>query len=392
MITVLTVAPYYLPGYLAGGPIRSLGNLIAWLGDEYRFLVLTRDRDLRAREPYQGIAANRWQSVGQATVLYLAPDQLAVGPWCRLMRSLNYDLLFLNSVLDRLSIQTLVARRCRCLGLQPVLVAPRGELSPQALALKGVKKRVYLGVAERLGLWAGVNWLATSEPEAHDIRQLIAPVQRDFAIWLAPNLPAPAPSGSASPPGVPKTPGCLNLVFLSRISPNKNLDYALSLLQGAVGDITFNVYGPAEDPTYWRRCQSLAAQLPPNVRFVYHGPVEAAHVSDVLAQAHLFLLPTRSENFGHAIREALASGCPVLISDRTPWRGLEASQAGFDLPLEEAERFRQAIQFFVQMDDETHRRWRAGARAYAASSAAAPETLDQYRRIFAALTKQSKPR
>lgn len=389
MITVLTVAPHYLPGYLAGGPIRSLANLIAWLGDEYHFLVLTRDRDFRMREAYRGIEVNRWQRVGKAEVLYLSPDRLTLRPWTSLLRSLRYDLLFLNSAFDRLSVQTLLARRLNRLPAHPLLMAPRGEFSPQALALKHTKKRLYLTAARTIALWEGITWLATSDAEGQEIRELLASAQANPVVWTAPNLPARADWTTPSLVTPPKVPGSLRLVFLSRIAPKKNLDYALMLLRHAVGDITLSVYGPTEDPSYWRYCQSLAAQLPPNVRFVYHGPVEADQVPTVLSQAHLFLLPTRNENYGHAIREALASGCPVLISDRTPWRGLEAAQAGFDLPLEEPERFRQALQFFVQMDEETHRRWRAGAQAYAAQSASVPEALEQYRRIFNTLAGQA---
>jgi hypothetical protein len=52
-----------------------------------------------------------------------------------------------------------------------------------------------------------------------------------------------------------------------------------------------------------------------------------------LAEYDLFLFPTLGENYGHVISEALASGCPVVISDQTPWRNLEAegiNRNGFD--------------------------------------------------------------
>ena len=53
--------------------------------------------------------------------------------------------------------------------------------------------------------------------------------------------------------------------------------------------------------------------------------------------AHYLLSSTTQENFGHSIVEAWAHGCPVLISDRTPWRGLEAHNVGWDWPLDESE-------------------------------------------------------
>jgi glycosyltransferase involved in cell wall biosynthesis len=48
----------------------------------------------------------------------------------------------------------------------------------------------------------------------------------------------------------------------------------------------------------------------------------------------MLALPSRGENFGHIVPEAWAAGCPVLVSDRTPWRNLAQQGVGWDLPLE----------------------------------------------------------
>jgi glycosyltransferase involved in cell wall biosynthesis len=76
------------------------------------------------------------------------------------------------------------------------------------------------------------------------------------------------------------------------------------------------------------------------------------------------LLPSRGENFGHVIAEALAAGCPTVISDRTPWRALRESRAGWDLPLDDLAGFHRAIETLVQMDANEHREWSDGARRY----------------------------
>jgi hypothetical protein len=43
--TILILNEYYLPGYKAGGPIRSISNLVSWLGDDFNFKIITTDRD-----------------------------------------------------------------------------------------------------------------------------------------------------------------------------------------------------------------------------------------------------------------------------------------------------------------------------------------------------------
>jgi hypothetical protein len=55
---VLVLLPTYLPGYLAGGPIRSIANMVDALGDEFEFRIVTSDRDHKARTPYDGSRSN----------------------------------------------------------------------------------------------------------------------------------------------------------------------------------------------------------------------------------------------------------------------------------------------------------------------------------------------
>src|SRR6185437_15746423 len=75
---VLITADSYLPGSRGGGVIRSLANLVDLLGDEFSFRILTRDRDLKAPEPYPAVPVGRWVAVGKAHVLYLAPKDLSL--------------------------------------------------------------------------------------------------------------------------------------------------------------------------------------------------------------------------------------------------------------------------------------------------------------------------
>ena len=110
-----------------------------------------------------------------------------------------------------------------------------------------------------------------------------------------------------------------------------------------------------------------------------------------LAAYHLFLLPTRGENFGHVILEALSAGCPVLISDQTPWRGLESSGIGWALPLTEPERFRAVLNQCIAMDESKfiHRSRQATRYAAAWAQNQEQEALDAYRRLFLGAMEQA---
>jgi len=84
---IFTTIGSYLPGYKAGGPIRSVANLIDALGDDFEFRVVTSDRDLGEDKAYDGIVKGSWQSVGKANVRYLSPADMHLVSWYRLLVS-----------------------------------------------------------------------------------------------------------------------------------------------------------------------------------------------------------------------------------------------------------------------------------------------------------------
>jgi glycosyltransferase involved in cell wall biosynthesis len=95
-------------------------------------------------------------------------------------------------------------------------------------------------------------------------------------------------------------------------------------------------------------------------------------VPAALARYDFMILPTHNENFGYAILDALAAGCPVLLSDQTPWRDLEAAGAGWTIPLADPERFARTIEACVAMGPDEHARRSAAAHAYALRAATDP--------------------
>jgi len=162
----------------------------------------------------------------------------------------------------------------------------------------------------------------------------------------------------------------------------KNLSGALRLLAGVSGAVSFDIYGPIEDLDYWDECQGLITALPPNIQVRYIGEIEHKMVKQVFAEHDLFLLPTLGENYGHVICEALASGCPVLISDQSPWRNLEAEGVGWDIPLGDTKRFQSVMQQCVDGDDEWFAAMSKRAMDYVAKRASDPETINANRRLF----------
>ncbi len=109
----------------------------------------------------------------------------------------------------------------------------------------------------------------------------------------------------------------------------KNFDFALRVLGKVRVPLHYHVYGPIDDRAYWAQCEQLAKDLPNHVQMTHEGIIDHAEVQAMVAQHDLFFLPTRGENFGHVILEALLAGTPPLIADTTPWKNLDAEGAGY---------------------------------------------------------------
>ena len=166
---------------------------------------------------------------------------------------------------------------------------------------------------------------------------------------------------SVAPEKRAKVRGELRLVSVARIAVEKNTLFAIQRLRAVQGDVIYDLYGSIYDADYWSECEEAIARLPSNIRVTHKGVLPTEQVPAVLTAYHGLFMPSQGENFGHTMAEALAAGLPMVISDRTPWRGLEVVKAGWDLPLAQPEAFHRAIQQLVHMDQEEYDHWSAGA-------------------------------
>jgi glycosyltransferase involved in cell wall biosynthesis len=388
--TILAMTPAYLPGYKAGGSLRTLVNLVDRLCGEFDFRVVTLDRDFRETDPYPGVEQEQWTGVGNAQVYYMDPRRCTAGAIRALLEATPHELLYLNSCFHPgFTLNSLRLRRKERAAVPRVVVAPRGELGRGALSKRRLKKRAFLTVAKLAGLYRGVEWAASSESEAADIRREFgAGASVQIARDLMPaNLELLLPEGGSG-----KRPGVLRVVTLSRISPEKGIKQAIGLLAALKGDVQLDIYGLIDDAAYWKECRALIERLPDNVKVVHRGALDYSDVLRVLGDHDLFFLPTLGENFGYAILEAMAAGCPVVISDRTPWRGLEEAGVGWDLPLEDAVAMAAALQRCVEMAGEEHAALSERARRYGLERLNDDDSVEQNRALLlAALGPQSAP-
>jgi glycosyltransferase involved in cell wall biosynthesis len=381
-LRVLAVVDHYLPGFKGGGPVRSVANLVARLGHRIEFDIVTGDRDIGDREPYPEVEVGKWRGLQNYHVRHLRPHERTLSGWLRLLKGRPCDVVYLNSVFSSTTIQLLFLRRVGLIRV-PIVVAPRGELQAGALSIHRRRKLAWLALAHGLGLYRDLDWHAATPAEGDDISSSLCSAAR---VHVARHVPPPSlgwpfgsPFGSRLEPAREKRRGSLRVVFISRISPKKNLDYGLRVLPCVDADVEFDIYGPMEDRRYWHRCRKL---IRPGMNVRYRGPLSPDSVVPTFARYHAFLFPTRGESFGQVVFESLAAGCPVLVSDRTPWRDLSGRSAGWDLPLERPAAFAECLQAVADMDESRFAAWSDGARQVASAWASDGTGIDAHARMF----------
>lgn len=325
MARVLVFCDVYLPGYRAGGPVPSISRIIE-TDPNHEFRVVTRDREIDDRDPFPGMAPQTWREVGAAQVAYLRPGIRDFQWLSNEVKAWQPDYYYLNSLHSPLYSSTpMLEMRLHRLPAAPTVLAPRGETSPGALTLKRRKKQLAKPLIKRL-IGDSVTWHVSSDLEEAEVRNWWGgEVPSGHSFLVRSDLAVP-PVSEASTGG---SPGEVSIVtFASRIARMKGLDEAIKLMAGLTDPYQFEIRGVVRDAKYWESCKRAAAAELGEANYQFKGQYTPPEAQEIFSRSALLLLPTRGENFGHVIAEALSVGCPVLISDTTPWTPVVEDGAG----------------------------------------------------------------
>ena len=204
--------------------------------------------------------------------------------------------------------------RCR-------VVSPRGMLSEWSLGHRRWKKKAAWRLYQRTDLATATALHATSAGEAEEIRR--AGLCQPIAI---------IPNGVELPPRcerttVPRSPR--RALFLSRLHPKKGPDVLLEAWAAVRPPGWELVIAGPDETGIGARLERRAAELALTDSVSFRGPVDDEEKWALYSTAELFVLPTRSENFGLVIAEALASGLPVITTKAAPWPTLVSHDCGW---------------------------------------------------------------
>ena len=301
---ILHVVPSYLPAVRYGGPIHAVHGLcraLARAGHEVTVLTTNVDGPgdspvpLDAPVVLDGVRVRYFPS-RVLRRLYVSPPLARALP----QAVAAADVVHLHSVFLW---PTLAAARAAQAAGVPYVLSPRGMLVRELIARRSAGvKRAWIALFERRTVEAAAAVHCTSELEREEL----------LALGLRPREAIVVPNGVELPPAPPPAPRADTILYLGRINWKKGLDRLIEAMR-AVPRAKLVIAGNDEEDLA-PRLGELAARLGLADRVAFPGFVTGAARHELLASAAVTVLPSVSENFGNAVLEAMAHGCPVVVT------------------------------------------------------------------------------
>ena len=310
------LSSHFTPSVKAGGPVQSVRAMLSQAPSHVHVTLLTGDHDLGG-PTFEHLSGKRIPVSTNAEVFYLrsGPRVFLLDLW-RGMTSREFDVIYINGLwAPRMALFPALLITLTRTMWKIIIFAPRGELDPGAYALGKTRlKRIATKVYRRLAKKSNVYFHVTSQLEAKNTKTILGQTTKAIlaSTYSAPDSVKPERAREHN----------LDSVFISRISPKKGLLQAIKSLANVQGDISLHIYGPIEDQNYWDKCISAIDTLKLGKTVVYKGELKNEDVIPTLSKYSVLVLPTKGENFGHIIAEALSVGTVPIVTETTPWTDL----------------------------------------------------------------------
>ena len=227
-LKLLLFTDWFSPAFKAGGPVRSVVNLVDRFKEEYDIYVFTSDRDLNNSTPFDDIVADEWIARDGIHIYYYSPGKMTYALVKSTISDIAPDKIYLNSMFSNMILPIRAAYQSG-----KIVLAPRGMLRPSALAVKPIRKFFYLSLLKLFSIERSISFHSTGIDETKNIKRIFPLATK---IIEAPNLPV---SVSDSLVEHSKEAGSIKLIFVGRIHAIKNL---LVLLEARY---SLNHYGNA---------------------------------------------------------------------------------------------------------------------------------------------------
>lgn len=304
---------YFPPAKKAGGPILSISNLVFSLSSKgLGVKIFAGSKDLCGSSLDSGETLRWTEKVAPAEVVYV-PTWRKLDILIKLAAAgkLSDRVVYFN---DLFAVETLLGLILAKLGfVGRVVIAPRGQLLNAAVNHKPFRKRLFLAFATRIG--SGALFHSTSQAESKSIATYFSR-SRVYEIQNIGRVLAGVEFGQRD---------FRNTIFMvGRVVRHKRIELGIRLAAGFFKRthkrMKLVIAGFIEDREYYKSAIELARKSDVDVNFL--GNVDFDTIASVYKSSLCLLSCSCSENYGHALHEALGSGVPVVLTGQTPLSSL----------------------------------------------------------------------
>lgn len=333
--------------------------------------VLAGNKEVGDKVPLSSVHSNNWNNFEDSTanVFYVSNFLKTIIFFLFECMRKEFDLLFLNSIFSfQYTVLPIIFTN------RPIILSIRGMLHPSALKQKKLKKFLYLFFFKIILLFRNIKFHVTDDVEKKYVENIFG---NGFEIIVLPNIP-----NLFKQQYLKKEVSSLKLITIALVSSMKNHLNVLLALMKCKSIIIYKIYGPIKDNEYWDKCKIIIKKLPHNIKVIYMGPILPMEVEDVLKWAHVKILPSKSENYGHAMVEALSAGKPLISSHFIPWNDLDINNAGFNVDPNNIDELANAIEFFANSDSSHYATLSRNASKYILKKVNIDQIKNAYLEIF----------
>ena len=248
------------------------------------------------------------------------------------MKKKKYDLIHQHGVFLPISLFSLFKSK-----YSKIVISPHGFMEPEKLKVSQLKKNIVLWLYENKNLKKADCLIACSRKEAQSLRDfgfnkpialLSNGVNKKFIETRINHERVSAFKDKYNILEDDKV-----LLFLSRIHPFKGLDLFLKSVNENKQKFRINkwifVIAGINENNHEKFLKEYVDKknIHDIVRFI--GPQYEQDKIDAYDSSNCFILPSKGENFGIAVIEALSRGVPVITTKTTPWSELNNNECGW---------------------------------------------------------------
>lgn len=320
-MNIVHIVPVYAPAWKFGGPVQSISRICESMVEMgHKVSIITTNAGINKSEK---ISVHFPVERNGVNVSYLeTKDSGATIKTCKYrtksIRKIieEADVVHMSIVWQPWGIK--LRRLAKDLD-KPIIQSTRGALSEYSFSRNSLIKNLYYQIFEKSSLNESALIHVTSKAEKLEVERLrLTPKMKIVAnpidiSYKNRGLQEKLKEESK----ITEKCKTRRLIICGRINKKKGLDLLPSILSKLIKyNWTLKIIGESDDESKSDLISSFA-DMKLDGRISWRPFVEPMQLSEIYENADLLLLPSRHENFGNVVIEALAHGCQVAVSDQT---------------------------------------------------------------------------